>query len=126
MGLQVTHHTPQGLISINQSHLSIAQRLSEWDSRFHVNFNRVFARYEIWRLGEDGMDRLVMTCSPDEFTHETVLSLMENDTRRVDVLAKVRAHNDRVEQKANEHLRDVEKEALSFLKWCDDRDVWTR
>lgn len=121
MGIQVIHHTPQGRISIDRDVLGVARRLQEWDPRFHVNFNMQTKRYEVWRLGEDNIDRLILTCAPDEFDQSLCIKLMDNDTRKFDVLGRIRKHNERLEKSNTDHMVEVEKAAQDYIAWANKK-----
>lgn len=121
-------NTPQGRIRVSQDALDIADRIQkgdgimwEGDPRMHVNFNRISGRYEIWRLGEDGVDRVLASFAPDEWDHRVFRWLVEHDTRRIDVIDRVRKNNDLVRKRGDDTTHEIEKEAKRFLEWANYR-----
>lgn len=96
----------------------------EGDPRMHVVFNQHEALYEIWRLGEDNVDRLLVSFPPEEWDQRVFMWLVSHDTRKIDILGQVRKINEHAAAKNDELCNEVEAEAMKFLKWCDDRNIW--
>lgn len=127
MGLQITHRGPDGhSMLINTDVLDIAKRIQKgdatcgWsgDERMWVGWNPRLTRYEVWRTGEDGKDRIISAWAPNEFDARVIKNLAEHDTRVHDILARLDAHNAKIEKERADKLAEIMQEIHEFATWA--------
>lgn len=125
MGLTVTHVTPRGhRILVSQNVLDIAKRIQEgdptclWsgDPRMFVQFNYETEKYEVWRRGEDGRDRIISSWLPNDFDARVLKHLSEHDTRHHDLEKRVDEHNARLTKQRMETANEALAEAREFIR----------
>lgn len=116
---------------VAEDSLDIAKRIQtgdglmwEGDPRMFVLFDDIDKTFNIWRHAEDNSFWHLKSWKPEEWDQRVFLWLCEHDTRKVDVLGQIHAHNAKVRKANDDHVLAVETEAMKFLDWCDDKNIW--
>lgn len=128
-GISVTTRNRRGdTLLIRSDHNRIAELIQngdgivwEGDPRMFVRFNYVTMRYEVWRLGEDGKERIISSWKPEEFDHRVVKALVDGDTRKKDVLAEIEKHEAQLMASRERDMQDIEQELNKYIKWARKR-----
>lgn len=126
----VPHRTPRhGYKLVESDVLGICERLQrgdptcnwEGDPRLFVRFNELRRLYEVWRLCEDGVERIISSHKPNEFGPNVLKYLAEHDSHHVDINATLDKHNERVDASHQRQLEDLEHELNKYLKWANKK-----
>lgn len=133
MGIMQPHFQPNGQIVEIDSELVDALQNGypplgwEGDPLLFLAYNRADDRIELWRhnLNRDGRPGLVMRSKPGQRVADMNLIrfLLENDTRRNDVVANIQKHNDKVRKDAADAQRDKMEEAADRLYHGFQKDI---
>lgn len=128
--LHVMHTTADGHQMMAPSDaFDIAQRVQkgdatlgwEGDPRMHVSYVPATQRWEVWRLGEDGRDRLVKTWHPSQWDQRVLRFLAEHDSRHVDVVARMDKENEKLEREREEKFTQAVAEAAEYARHASER-----
>ena len=128
-----THFQPNGAIVEIDSELLDALQNGyspfgwEGDPLLFLAYNRATDRIEVWRhnLNRDGKPGLVMQSKPGQRIADMniIKVLMAHDTRRHDVVADMKKHNDQVRKDAEYARRDKMGEAAERLYHGLQKDI---
>ncbi len=133
MGIMTPHFQPNGqIVEIDSELLDALQNgypTLGWDGdpQLFLAYNRATDRIEVWRhnLKADGRPGLVMQSKPGQRIADMniIKVLMEHDTRRHDVAANIKKHNDAVRKSALDDQRDKMEEAADRLYHGFQKDI---
>ncbi len=126
--MKVRTHTPDGhLIEVSSTVLDLDKRIkygdptANWsgDTRMFLRFHALTEQYQVWRLCEDGVERIICSWPPEQMDARLLRHLGETDgwRRGADVLGKLDAQNAALERQHQEAQAELEagiREIMDF------------
>lgn len=96
----------------------------EGDPRLSLVRNIPAGRWEVWRANEDGTQTSVWHRVGDEYPGLEVISdLQSTDSRRIDALVAVEAHNAKIEADRDAKIRENLGDGPDRLAWALAKDL---